>query len=144
MKINKIEISVILLLIFLWILIKIIPYIEKPKYEALDHENVPVALITESDADLYNPEDAKDEATPASSVQEIYDPIDEKWITLEQFNDYTEEMYRHFKGVGEVTAERIFNYRIENGDFISFEALIEVKGIGVKKLEGIITPPMTP
>ncbi len=40
-------------------------------------------------------------------------------------------------GIGEVTAERIINYREENGYFTSESDLLKVKGIGKKKLEQI-------
>lgn len=39
-------------------------------------------------------------------------------------------------GIGAVMAERIEQYRQNNGDFGSFEALGKVKGIGKKRLEG--------
>ena len=40
-------------------------------------------------------------------------------------------------GVGETTAERILEYRHEHGRFSSLEDLLNVKGIGKKKLERI-------
>ena len=41
------------------------------------------------------------------------------------------------KGIGDVIAGRIVEYREENGEFESVEELIEVKGIGEKTLEKI-------
>lgn len=43
-----------------------------------------------------------------------------------------------FKGIGDVTADRILRHIEENGPFKSFEELMEVKGIGEKKLEQIL------
>lgn len=40
-------------------------------------------------------------------------------------------------GIGEKTAEKIINYREENGDFEKTEDLRNIKGIGDKKLEEI-------
>jgi len=40
-------------------------------------------------------------------------------------------------GIGPVLAERIVNYRDEIGEFTSVDQLIEVKGIGLKKLAAI-------
>jgi competence protein ComEA len=40
-------------------------------------------------------------------------------------------------GVGAVTAERIVAYREKNGPYATVDALLNVKGIGVKTLEKI-------
>ena len=39
------------------------------------------------------------------------------------------------KGIGEATAEKIILYREENGSFETVDELIEINGIGEKKLE---------
>lgn len=41
-------------------------------------------------------------------------------------------------GIGEITANAIIEYRTTNGAIDSPEQLMEIKGIGLKKLEGII------
>lgn len=45
--------------------------------------------------------------------------------------------YKIFLGVGPSTAEKIFNYRKENGKFKSIEDLKNVNGIGDKKFENL-------
>ena len=41
-------------------------------------------------------------------------------------------------GIGEVLAERILNFREEHGNFSSVEELLNVEGIGKKRLEEIL------
>ena len=41
-------------------------------------------------------------------------------------------------GIGEVLAERILNFREEHGNFSSVDELLNVEGIGKKRLEEIL------
>ena len=50
--------------------------------------------------------------------------------------DSAEELER-LDGIGEKTAERIINYRRQNGDFEVIEDIMRVSGIGKKKFEAI-------
>jgi len=57
-------------------------------------------------------------------------------------NSATVEQLVEIKGVGEVIAQRIVDYRQQHNGFTSLAELNEVKGIGDKKLEQM-TPYLT-
>lgn len=50
-------------------------------------------------------------------------------------NTATVEQLQAIKGIGPKTAQAIVDYRTKHGPFKSLDALVNVKGIGAKKLE---------
>ncbi|NOY44729.1 MAG: helix-hairpin-helix domain-containing protein [Deltaproteobacteria bacterium] len=52
-------------------------------------------------------------------------------------NTASVEQLMGLKGVGEVTARAIVDYREQNGPFRSVDDLVRVRGIGEKKLEAL-------
>jgi competence protein ComEA len=52
-------------------------------------------------------------------------------------NTASAELLEKLPGVGPKTAERIIEYRTEHGRFSAVEELLDVKGIGPKKMEKI-------
>lgn len=73
-----------------------------------------------------------------TSILMVFDPIDQIYYDLNDFNHLSMEQLKHFKGIGDVTASSILNYIKVNGELSSFQELTEIKGIGAKKLEGIL------
>lgn len=53
-------------------------------------------------------------------------------------NTAVKEEFMALPGIGEVLAQRILAYRDEHGSFASVESLMNVEGIGEKKMEAIL------
>ena len=67
---------------------------------------------------------------PTAESTEIVFPI--------SINHGSKEEFMALPGIGEVLAERIVNYREENGAFSNKEELLNVEGVGKKRLEEIM------
>lgn len=72
------------------------------------------------------------------TVTEVYDPVNDCYYTLETFNKLTPETFDNFIGVGEVIANEIYKYINTVGQLSNFYELLNVNGIGEKKLDGIL------
>lgn len=57
-----------------------------------------------------------------------------KKIVIEDFNMMTKDELQSIPGIGPVLAQNIIDFRDSNGSFIKSDDLINVKGIGEKKL----------
>ena len=57
---------------------------------------------------------------------------------LVDINTATEDEFTALPGIGDTLAKRIVAYRTENGPFESLAELLNVEGIGEKKLESIL------
>lgn len=63
-------------------------------------------------------------------------PVEVKPILL-NINTASAKQFQTLPSIGPQTAQKITQYREENGDFSSIDALTEVKGIGEKTLEKV-------
>ena len=73
-------------------------------------------------------------AAPAVSTAAHIEPTQPQILDL---NTATSEQLQQLPGIGPVIAERIIAYRTENGPFSTVGELMNVSGIGEKKLEAI-------
>lgn len=103
-----------------------IPPVIKPLSEERISE-VGYTVIPQSEASDIS-EDERSET--ASSAAKAVFPLD--------INAATAEELSQIKGIGSVTAQNIVDYRESRGYFYSFEDLLNVSGIGEKKLENMI------
>lgn len=58
--------------------------------------------------------------------------------TLVNINTATCEELQTLPGIGPVLAQRIVDYRQENGDFQTVQDIVHVDGIGAKRLQAIL------
>lgn len=63
--------------------------------------------------------------------------VDTSKTELININNASLEELCTLPGIGEVTAEKIINYRIQYGDFRDVSSIIDVSGIGLKTFEKI-------
>ena len=77
---------------------------------------------------------------PATEAIEETEPVQEtETVTFPiSINLAGKEEFMALPGIGEVLAQRIVDYRTENGDFSNPEDLLNVEGIGKKRLEDIM------
>lgn len=97
-----------------------------------------VALLSVPSLALAAPQKTEDKAPkPAASQKK---PEGKKKATAEKsvvLNKATQEQLQTLPGIGAATAERILAFRKDKGKFTDISQLLEIKGIGEKKLAKI-------
>ena len=77
------------------------------------------------------------EDVPATISDIVLDAAATEAVTIININTATAQQLESLPGIGEKTAEKIIAYRNEHGNFSSVTELLNVSGIGEKKLESI-------
>lgn len=80
------------------------------------------------------------QTTPAEKATEVLSSLPESEPVLFPININTaeKEEFMALPGIGEVLAERILAYREEHGSFTAVEGLMNVEGIGEKRIEEML------
>lgn len=94
--------------------------------------------LTRGDVMISLPESMYTESTQASTAASVETTGAEEVSFPLDINQADSEALQALPGIGEVLAGRIIAYRDENGPFSSPDQLMNVEGIGEKRLEAIL------
>jgi len=95
--------------------------------ENADSRRINLARLLEDGLKIYIP----------SKTEAINTNINNNKLTLTDFNQLSKEELTKIDGIGDVIALRIIDYRNKNGSFNKITDLLNVNGIGEKKLNQI-------
>lgn len=92
----------------------------------------PANAVPSTEASLI---DAQIDTIPPDSTKESTMADSNSFINI---NTASAEKLQELPGIGPAYSKRIVEWRNENGPFVSKEQLLEIKGIGEKRLEAIL------
>lgn len=99
-------------------------------YIGRSHTGTSISVSVRPAMQTLPPETIEAAPAPSEETVSITFPIDINLATKEQF--------MMLPGIGDVLAQRILDYRQENGPFSRPEDLMKVRGIGKKRMEEIL------
>lgn len=121
---KKQHISLLLILTFLFIAFTSGFFLGRNYQHAPIQVSVPKTMFTPAEQTTPIPEETDASTEPVSF------PIN--------INSAGEAEFTALPGIGDILAQRILDYRQENGDFHRVEDLMNVEGIGEKRMEEIL------
>jgi len=84
---------------------------------------------------VYTVQHAAGRSVTVMPVHELEEPLTTPQPLIINVNTASAEELAQLEGIGEVLAQRIVEYRAENGPFTCAEDLLMVEGVGEAKLE---------
>ena len=99
-------------------------------YLGRSHGAAPVTVSVSPAMQTLPPETTEAREDPARETEGVTFPI--------HINQAGKEEFMALPGIGEVLAQRIVDYREENGPFSTVEGLMNVEGIGKKRMEEML------
>lgn len=102
--------------------------------DSADRKTINLARVLTDGEQIYIPEMGEEVETDSLMDDPQSGKNPEGKINI---NSASQRELETLNGIGQVTAEKILNYRKENGEFSTIEDIMKVSGIGTKKFENI-------
>ena len=125
-----------IIIIFFWLRIRSVDNVSALSSEALV---VPTeAFVSPYETPALVEVQVETEEPITQGTLKVYNAELGRYIAIDEFNTMDQDHLMMFKGVGEVTAKAILTHISTVGALVYYEDLLDIKGIGPKKLEKIL------